>query len=651
MNAPSAGPADAPGGSMHVRAILAALEHSPGFVCLLRGPQHVFAYANANYSRLVDGRPLLGLPVRVALPEIAGQGYFEILDRVYRTGEGVVGKEVPAELAGPAGVEARYVDFAYTPLRDARGEVDGILVHGVDVTDQVRTRKLLEQQDRQFDALLSAVADFVYLFDREGRFRYVNRALLDLWGLPLAAAVGKNFHDLAYPAELADRLQRQIAEVVATGRKVVDETPYTSPVTGVVAHYEYIFTPIFADDGVAVEAVAGTTREISARKRAEAGLARASAEAQKMVRLKDEFLATLSHELRTPMSAIMGWAQVLERRCADDPFTCRATEAITRNARAQARLIEDIVDLSRIEAGKVRLSLQPVDVAQAARAAAESLAPLAEAKPVAIDIASPSPAVFVRADADRLQQVFWNLLSNAVKFTTPDGRVAVRIRRDGTNVIVEVADDGIGIRPDFLPYVFDRFRQGDGTTTRRAGGLGIGLAVARQLVELQGGTIAAASGGEGQGATFTVTLPTEEAAAVRAAAPAVRADLTAMPLAGLTVLVVDDEEDIRVLLQHLLHDAGAAVLAADGTMAALDLASRHRPDAVLCDLQMPRHDGFDFLRRFREAHGDGTPAIAFSAMAQVEDQQRALAAGYRTFLAKPLPAEEIVAAVRRVTGR
>jgi len=636
---------------MHAHAILAALEHSPGFVCLLRGPQHVFEYANANYLRLVDGRSLLGLPVRVALPEIAGQGYFEILDRVYRTGEGFVGKEVPAELASPSGVEARYVDFAYTPLRDARGEVDGILVHGVDVTDQVRTRKLLEQQDRQFDALLSAVADFVYLFDREGRFRYVNRALLDLWGLPLAAAVGKNFHDLAYPADLADRLQRQIAEVVATGRKVVDETPYTSPVTGVVAHYEYIFMPIFADDGVAVEAVAGTTREISARKRAEAGLARASAEAQKMVRLKDEFLATLSHELRTPMSAIMGWAQVLERRCADDPFTCRATEAITRNARAQARLIEDIVDLSRIEAGKVRLSLQPVDVAQAARAAAESLAPLAEAKPVAIDIASPSPAAFVRADAERLQQVFWNLLSNAVKFTTPDGRVAVRIRREGTNVIVEVADDGIGIRPDFLPYVFDRFRQGDGTTTRRAGGLGIGLAVARQLVELQGGTIAAASGGEGQGATFTVTLPTEEGAAARAAAPAVRADLAAMPLAGLTVLVVDDEEDIRVLLQHLLHDAGAAVIAADGTLAALELASGHRPDAVLCDLQMPRHDGFDFLRRFRETHGDGTPAIAFSAMAQVEDQQRALAAGYRMFLAKPLPAEEIVAAIRRVTGR
>lgn len=515
----------------------------------------------------------------------------------------------------------------------------------------MRTRKLLEQQYRQFDALLSAVADFVYLFDRDGRFRYVNRALLDLWGLPLAAAVGKNFHDLAYPADLADRLQRQIAEVVDTGRKVVDETPYTSPVTGEVAYYEYIFTPILADDGVRVDAVAGITREISARKRTEAELARANAEAGNVVRLKDEFLATLSHELRTPMSAIMGWAQVLERRRADDAFTQRATEAIVRNARAQSRLIDDIVDLSRIEAGKLRLSLQTVDVAQAARAAAESLAPLAEAKSVALDVASPSPATLVPADPDRLQQVFWNLLSNAIKFTMPDGRVAVRIRREGASVIVDVADDGIGIPPDFLPHVFDRFRQADGTTTRRAGGLGIGLAVTRQLVELHGGTIAAASAGPGQGATFTLRLPAQSGTVASAEVAGSRCEPARTPLAGVRVLVVDDEADLRVFVEHLLVDAGATTLAADGTAAALDLARRHRLDVVLCDLQMPRHDGFEFLRRFTAEHGTGIPAIAFSAMPQPEDRQRALAAGYRMFLGKPLPPEEIVAAVRRVVGR
>ena len=314
-----------------------------------------------------------------------------------------------------------------------------------------------------------------------------------------------------------------------------------------------------------IEAVAGTTRQITARKRAEAELAKAHAEAQKAVRLKDEFLATLSHELRTPMSAIMGWTQVLERRSSGgDDMTRRATEAILRNARAQARLIEDIVDLSRIEAGKVRLTLQPVDVAQAARAAAESLAPPAEAKPVAIDIAVPERPAIVTADPDRLQQILWNLLSNAVKFTMPDGRVAVRIRHDGAHVVVDVADDGIGIHPDFLPHVFDRFRQADGSTTRRAGGLGIGLAVAQQLARLQGGVLVAASAGEGQGATFTLTLhgiDTQVTPPDAAGAPDV--DLPQVPLAGVIVLVVDDEPDIRTLLSQLLEEAGARVLVAE----------------------------------------------------------------------------------------
>lgn len=626
--------------------ILAALEQSPAFVCLLRGPDLVFEYANANYVRLVNHRDVVGKPVREALPEIAGQGLFEMLDEVYSTGKPFTAKELSVELDAPGGRQTRCLDFVYEPLRNADGSVHGVLVHGLDVTDRVGARAAIERQYRQFDALLSAVADFVYLFDREGRLRYVNRSLLALWGLALPDVIGKDFHDLAYPEELATRLQRQIAEVVHGGRPVVDETPYTSPVTGEVAHYEYIFTPVFAVDGVTVEAVAGTTRDISARKRAEADLARAHAEAQKAVLLKDEFLATLSHELRTPMSAIMGWAQVLERRGTGDPVERKAVDAILRNTRAQARLVEDVVDLSRIEAGRTRLAMQAVDVEQVARAAAESLAPLADAKPVSIDIAVSGPPAIVTADPERLQQVLWNLLSNAVKFTTPDGRIAVRIRHDGDEVVVEVADDGVGIRADFLPYLFERFRQADGSTTRRAGGLGIGLSVSRQLVQLQGGSIAATSAGEGQGATFTLRLPAR-AGAEQAVAPSAPEPVGTATLDGLAVLLIDDDPDIRLLLQHAIESAGGVALMADGTASALAIAHRQLPDVVLCDIQMPREDGYAFLRRFRAEHGERIPALAFSAMAQAADQERALAAGYREFLVKPASPQRLVAAIRR----
>ena len=286
---------------------------------------------------------------------------------------------------------------------------------------------------------------------------------------------------------------------------------------------------------------------------------------------------------------------------------------------------------------------------QVARIAAESLAPLAEAKPVAVDIPDLAEPAVVTADPDRLQQVLWNLISNAIKFTTPDGRVAVRIRREGAEVVVEVADDGIGIRADFLPHVFDRFRQGDGSNTRRAGGLGIGLAIARQLVELQGGTIAAASAGEGQGATFTVRVPARDDA-LRIHAAAVP-PTTVASLAGICVLVVDDEADIRQLLRHVIEEAGGLPLVADGAAAALDVVRARRPDVVLCDIQMPWRDGYEFLRELRQLPDGDAPAIAFSALARPEDRERALAAGYCAFLAKPmLPAQIVGAIVTALAG-
>ena len=389
----------------------------------------------------------------------------------------------------------------------------------------------------------------------------------------------------------------------------------------------------------------------------------ARAAAEEASRLKDEFLATLSHELRTPLNAILGWAQVLRRRNIDDEKTREGFSVIERNARVQVQLIEDLLDMSRIVAGQLRLDVQRVDLAEVIKAALDSVRPAAEAKGIRIQVVLDSHAGPVRGDIARLQQVAWNLLSNALKFTPKGGRVMVAVERVNSHIELTVTDNGIGIAPDFLPHVFERFRQGDGSSTRRYQGLGLGLGIVKNLVEMHGGKVRVKSAGHGRGASFSVELPLmvmnegEPSARTHPRAPAwdVDGELTDdRLLEDIVVLVVDDEKDARDLIGHLLEECGGRAITAGSADEAFELIRSQRPHVLLSDVGMPEEDGYSLMRRVRAlaAHEGGTtPAVALTAFARSEDRRKALIAGFQAHVAKPVEPSELIAVVASLAGK
>lgn len=410
----------------------------------------------------------------------------------------------------------------------------------------------------------------------------------------------------------------------------------------------------------------GAMLDITAKKRVEeeraellASERRARAEAESASRAKDEFLATVSHELRNPLNAILGWSRVLvEERDIDPERLRKGLDVILRNAKAQVQLVEDILEVSRIVTGKLRLSTGIVDVGAVVEAAVETVRAAAQAKRVSLEADVEQDLGTIVADEDRVQQILWNLLSNAVKFTPPDGRVRVSARRDGDCVELVVVDTGEGIDPDFLPYVFDRFRQFDGSTTRRHGGLGLGLAIVRHLAELHGGTVRAESRGRGQGAEFTVRLPvspaTERAAeAERVTPPPPRRTKIERRklLLGRDVLVLDDDGDMRDLIRMILEDAGASVRVCGCVHDALEALEESPPDVAVSDLAMPGEDGFAFAGRVRASTVEAArdiPLVAMTAYARAEDRRRVLAAGFDRHVAKPIEPDELVEALAAV---
>jgi signal transduction histidine kinase/CheY-like chemotaxis protein len=387
----------------------------------------------------------------------------------------------------------------------------------------------------------------------------------------------------------------------------------------------------------------------------------ARAEAERMSELKDEFLANLSHELRTPLNAILGWAQMLRSDKRNEADLAKGLETIERNARVQTQLVEDLLDMSRILSGKVRLDVQAIEPLGFIEAALDTLRPAAAAKGIRLESLLDSTAGPISGDPNRMQQVMWNLLSNAIKFTARGGKVQVLLERVNSHIEISVADTGAGIRPDFLPFVFDRFRQADASTTRRHGGLGLGLSIVKHLVELHGGSVRAHSPGEGAGATFTVHLPlivvhrsphAQTRQHPRSAASAA-ADFGVIDLSGVRVLVVDDEPDARELIQRVLLDCEADVITAGGADEALLLIPQHKPHLLVSDIGMPEVDGYELLRRVRALEresGGRIPAVALTAFARSEDRTRALRAGFLVHVAKPVDPSELVATVASVLG-
>jgi signal transduction histidine kinase/ActR/RegA family two-component response regulator len=383
---------------------------------------------------------------------------------------------------------------------------------------------------------------------------------------------------------------------------------------------------------------------------------RARSEAEAANRIKDEFLATLSHELRTPLTSLLGWSSVLRESRRDEKVLAQGLDAIDRNAHVQAQLIDDLLDVSRIVSGKLNLDVRPLDICSVTRAAINVVQPAADAKGITLDYWAQPGLGAISADSARLQQIVWNLLSNAVKFTPHDGKINVRVERDGSNATVTVSDTGQGIDPEFLPRVFDRFRQADSSTTRSFGGLGLGLAIVRHLVELHGGTVSAESDGVGKGATFSASFPllTDRAGPVAITHSGEIHASEFRSLDGLRVLLVDDERETREIISTVVERTGAEVKACTSAREALTELVEWRPDVILSDIAMPDEDGYSFIGRVRSLpHEDGgdTPAAALTAYAREEDRRQALAAGYQMHIAKPIGASQLVTMIARLAGR
>jgi PAS domain S-box-containing protein len=537
-----------------------------------------------------------------------------------------------------------------------------------DIAERKRNEDELRHQLAFTSAITTQLGEGLYALDREGRLTFMNAAAERMLGWRESELLGRFTHDVIHfrrtDGTPIPATECALLGVMQSGTSVrVEEDVFTRR-NGTVFPVTYTASPIVTDGQVvgAVTAFHDVSERREEEKKRVSLLKReqeARRDAESANRLKDEFLATLSHELRTPLNAIMGWAHLLRTGGLDEATAARALETIDRNAKAQNQLINDILDVSRIITGKLHLTVQPVDAGAVVEAALETVRPAAEAKEIRIEASLAAGTGTVSGDPDRLQQVVWNLLSNAIKFTPKGGRVQVRLRRMDAQVLIVVADSGPGISSEFLPHVFERFRQGDASTTRSHVGLGLGLAIVRHLVELHGGTVEASSAGEGRGATFSVHLPLTRShqpaeGAARPAAGQREPEGQSLRLGGLRVLIVDDDPEGREAMAAVLQKQGVQVIAASSSEEALEAIRRERPDVLLSDIEMPGEDGHSLIRKVRALPADGgrgIPAAALTAYAGGEDREKALLAGFQVQVAKPVSPEDLTAVIAELAGR
>lgn len=636
----------------------------------------------------------------VRLPDISG---FEVCQRL---------KENPAT----ASIPVLHLSAAYTRSQDrAQGlemGADAYLMQPVEAVELLATVRALlrlyqaeqtaQRQSREWQATFDAMNDGVCLLDAGGHVLRCNRAIETLLNQPCEALRHRHYFDLvplqAEPnqpdpgsGELlsAESLHERLsfARLQETGQRIRVEVPWQQPsneASGEAGWVAVTLDAIWNEAGIFTGAVYLVT-DITLQKRATVERehlllreqeARSASEAAN--RLKDEFLATLSHELRSPLNAIMGWTKLLRTRTFNAIEATQALEIIERNTRTQTQLIEDLLDVSRIIQGKLRLKVQPTNLAAVIESAIETVRPAADAKSIRVSFndlvaesassnsplaAAPSAHLMVLGDSDRLQQILWNLLSNAVKFTPKGGQIEVKLQQiDGDTLgkpdretgaaayaQITVTDTGKGIPPEFLPHVFDRFRQGDSSITRKYGGLGLGLSIVRHLVELHGGNVAVSSLGESQGATFGVQLPLLPQAADSPTSQTV----DAMPsLAGLRILVVDDEIDSRTYITTLLELYGATVLAVDSAQGVPQMLQNTPVDILVSDIGMPDEDGYSLIRQVKLLPAEQIPiTVALTGYARSEDRERALAEGFQTHLTKPIEPQTLVQTLAALSQR
>ncbi|MEH2446493.1 MAG: response regulator [Nostoc sp.] len=519
--------------------------------------------------------------------------------------------------------------------------------------ERQQAEKLLQKSEAKYRRIVDTSYEGIWMIDSQSRTEFVNQRFCEMLGYAAEEMLGRSMFDFIAQADgIAEEtlkwLKREESDLKEGQLRCKDGS--------------YIWTlisarAIFSEQNEFLGAIAMLT-DISDRKRTESERDRlfqleqtARAEAEAANRIKDEFLAVLSHELRSPLNPILGWAKLLQSRKFDETALKKALETIERNAKLQAELIEDLLDVSRILQGKLNLKMIPVNLPSTIQAAMETVRLAAEAKTIQIETML-DPKGKVLGDSARLQQVFWNLLSNAVKFTPIGGKVNVQLECIDAQAQITVSDTGKGIHSDFLLYVFDYFRQGDSTTTRKFGGLGLGLAIARHLVEMHGGTISAESLGEEQGAIFTIKLPLLKDSVAIEDDPNADSSTTifaSSPLMGVQVLVVDDNTDSRNFFSFVLEEFGAIVTAVGSADQALQALAQSKPDILLSDIGMPEMNGYMLMQQVRnleaEVGGKQIPAIALTAYAGEINQQQALKAGFQQHIVKPVAPEELLMAI------
>ena len=604
-----------------------------------RSAERIFGYTAAE---------MIGRPIAQLLPPDRLEEEIDILNRVRR------GEVVDHFATIRQRKDGQLIDVSVTisPIRDKTGTIIGASKVARDITEQKRGRRA----DLLLAAIVNSSDDAIVSKNLNGIITSWNAGAERIFGYTPEEMIGQPVLKLLPQDRKAE--EPRILEQLRRGERVDHFETMRVRKNGEHFPVSLTISPVRDLSGVIVGA-SKIARDITETRRAAAERDQllesertARAQAENANRMKDEFLATVSHELRTPLNAIVGWIDVLKTATHDPAEIANALEVIERNAHMQAQLINDLLDLGRIASGKMTLHVEPVDISVIARDAIASMSHAAAQKNISIKFITADLHGRLMGDVKRLQQVVWNLLTNAVKFTPNDGRISVTISRINSHVDVSVADTGRGIAPDFLPHVFERFRQADATTTRQHGGLGIGLALVKQLVELHAGTVRAESGGVGQGATFTISLPVSIAHVdSRPLPPHSPPAPVEVDLGGVKVLAVDDDKDSLEVLRRILAGRNAEVRTASSAQEALKVFEAFGPDVVVSDIGMPGQDGYDLIRRIRELPGGATvPAAALTALARSDDRMRALQAGFQTHVAKPVAAAELVAVVRSLSS-
>jgi PAS domain S-box-containing protein len=641
-------------GQFEAQAQLAAIVESSDDAIVSKNLDGVIQSWNSGAQRIFgwSAEEAVGKPITIIIPPDRLEEEQKILTRL-RAGERVDHFETVRIAKDGRHV---YVSVTISPVRDRESRIVGASKIARDIT-------LVKEYERRLSDFVENAMVGLHWVGPDGIVLWANRYELDMLGYLKEEYIGHHiakFH--ADKPVIDDMLARLNA-----GEKLSNYPSRMRAKDGTIRHVlvsscarfengQFKNTQCFTRDVTELNRAADERSQLLELEHA------ARLEAERASRMKDDFLATLSHELRTPLNAILGYAQLLRQGSISSDELPEALDIIERNARSQTQIIEDLLDMSRIISGKIRLDVQRVDLTTVVRAALDTVKPAAEARNIRLTSVLDPLVGPVRGDPARLQQVVWNLLSNSVKFTPKGGKVQVALERVNSHVEIVISDTGEGITPDFLPHVFDRFRQADATSTRRHSGLGIGLAIVKQLAELHGGSVRAKSPGPNQGSTFIISLPLsvthEDDPEINRAHPKAPSASGGMceevELNGVHVLVVDDEADARQLIARILTSCHARVSSAASMPEALEFIRSQVPDVLISDLGMPDHDGYDLIRAVRElapGKGGNVPAAALSAFARSEDRRRAMLAGFQTHLAKPVEPSELIAVVASLARR